>query len=125
MFSLFQYLKENTNEDTDETKLLENLETTVQKTLEKQESVETSPEKTLKQRLSTQKSRTKSMSEDDGKQKQYELEKMETGKVKMSVYMYYVRSMGLCLFGTFFTLPKASKPTFLKLKRSVFPRNVS
>ena len=44
------------------------------------------------------------MSEDtEGKKKQYELEKMETGKVKMSVYMYYVRNMGLCLFGTFLT----------------------
>ena len=44
------------------------------------------------------------MSEDtETKKKQYELEKMETGKVKMSVYMYYVRNMGLCLFGTFLT----------------------
>ena len=102
---LIQYLKENTNEETDETKLLESLETSVEileKTLERQESIEkSSPEKTV---LKQRKSRTKSMSEDGkDKQKQYELEKMETGKVKMNVYIYYIRNMGLWLFGAFLT----------------------
>merc|ERR1712062_447807 len=60
-----------------------------------------SPEKTV---LKQRKSRTKSMSEDGkDKQKQYELEKMETGKVKMNVYIYYIRNMGLWLFGAFLT----------------------
>ena len=102
---LIQYLKENTTEETDESKLLESLETSVEileKTLERQESIEkSSPEKTV---LKQRKSRTKSMSEDGkDKQKQYELEKMETGKVKMNVYIYYVRNMGLWLFGAFLT----------------------
>ena len=30
---------------------------------------------------------------------QYETEKMETGKVKLEVYLYYVKNMGWCLFG--------------------------
>ena len=42
--------------------------------------------------------RTKSKTDDDLKTKQYEVEKMETGKVNMSVYYYYILNMGIWLF---------------------------
>ena len=50
--------------------------------------------------------RTKSKTDEDIKTKQYETEKMETGKVELSVYVYYIKNMGFALFGScvfFFT----------------------
>ena len=38
--------------------------------------------------------------DEDDKQKQYEAETMETGKVNLSVYKYYITNMGLVLFGS-------------------------
>ena len=40
----------------------------------------------------------KSKTDEDLKTKQYELEKMETGKVNLSVYYYYILNMGIVLF---------------------------
>ena len=42
--------------------------------------------------------RAKSKTDEDLKTKQYELEKMETGKVNLSVYYYYILNMGIVLF---------------------------
>ena len=92
---LIQYLKDTTGKEEDESKLLETLETSVQE-LMKQESVEksVSPMKQLNRSKST------TTEEPNSPTKQYETEKMETGKVSLGVYIYYVRNMGLFLFSS-------------------------
>ena len=106
-----EYLKEYLQDDTED---VEN-EKSTDEADDDEASAEQSPEK-KRERKSSQKrernnssgvrDRTKSKTEDDLKQKQYETEKMETGKVSLAVYIYYIKNMGLMLFGScvfFFT----------------------
>ena len=45
------------------------------------------------------KDKTKEQKGSDKTQKQYENEKMETGRVDFSVYTFYIKSMGIRFFG--------------------------
>ena len=81
---LTQYLQENPEET----------ENGADKEVQRQDSVKETPER----RLSRSKSKTP-LKEEKKDPKQYETEKMETGKVGWSVYTYYIANMGLCLFG--------------------------
>merc|ERR1719189_1879266 len=95
-----QFLQEHGNdEDADAS----DSDATVEE-LQKQESQEkesSSPEKRASlQRLRSRKSTTgEDIKTPKKTETQYETEKMETGKVKLEVYLYYVRNMGWCLFG--------------------------
>jgi len=95
-----QFLQEHgTDEDGDAS----DSDATVEE-LQRQESLEkesSSPEKRASlQRLRSRKSTTgEDVKSPKKTETQYETEKMETGKVKLEVYLYYVKNMGFGLFG--------------------------
>jgi len=95
-----QFLEEHTNEKQDDAS---DSDATIEE-LQKQESVDketSSPER--RPSLARLRSRKSTTGEDAKKpiknDTQYESEKMETGKVQLAVYLYYVRNMGWILFG--------------------------
>lgn len=111
---LIQYLKDNSDmEQLDETELeklkddVETLESTVQK-LARQTSLVSNGstagaasiiEQSRKNSV-TRETKSRSKTTPDVMQKQYDLEKMETGKVDGKVYAYYVKNMGVIIFSS-------------------------
>ena len=96
---LIQYLQGSQAED-DNSEIDETIVEDLKKTLQSQESLDKSlsPERRasfVRQRSS--KSATVDEPKKDNK-KQYETEKMATGKVSWRVYSYYIKNMGLVLF---------------------------
>ncbi len=97
---LIAYMQEN-GENIEVPKELEDVEKLKETLLEKQESVEekASPER-RKSIIARSKSKSAAPLEQElQNKKQYELEKMETGKVSWRVYFYYINNMGIGLFG--------------------------
>ena len=99
-----EYLKEYLNENNDD----ENNDNAAEPVEPETESPENQDNSGIRERKSSSvkrerktsemRDRTKSKTDDDLKTKQYEVEKMETGKVNMSVYYYYILNMGIVLF---------------------------